>query len=55
MPAGSVVINGTIYVPPGSSVSSVALAGALTIIVEALIGIVTFGAAVRLLATTALG
>ena len=55
VPAGSVVVNGTIYVPPGSSVSSVALAGALTIIVEALIGIVTFGAAVRLLATTALG
>jgi hypothetical protein len=55
VPAGSVVSNGTIYVPAGSSASGIALAGVVTIIFEALIGVVTVGAATRLLATTVLG
>jgi hypothetical protein len=55
VPAGSVVSNGTIYVPPGTSLSHVALARVVAALFEALIGVVTVGATVRLLTTTVLG
>jgi hypothetical protein len=55
VPAGSFVSNGTIYVPQGTSLSTIATAHVIAVVFDALIGVITVGATVRLLATTVLG
>ena len=54
-PAGSTVINGTIYVPPGSSTGTIMIVRLVADVVAALVGVLGAGVALRIFSEAARG
>ena len=54
-PSGSVVLNGTIYLPPGSSTAGLVRVSVLRIVLTALVGVFSTGVGLRIFSEAAAG